>query len=48
MQKSKRTTTSNWANPRLTERQMLYAADDAQVALRIYRLALAAGHLPHA
>jgi hypothetical protein len=27
---------------------MLYAADDAQVALRIYRLALAAGHLPHA
>ncbi|KAF0163848.1 MAG: 3'-5' exonuclease [Rhodocyclaceae bacterium] len=45
MQKSKRTTTSNWANPRLTERQMLYAADDAQVALRIYRLALAAGHL---
>lgn len=48
MRKSKRTTTSNWANPRLTERQMLYAADDAQVALRIYRLALAAGHLPHA
>ncbi|MCX7157069.1 MAG: 3'-5' exonuclease domain-containing protein 2 [Rhodocyclales bacterium] len=48
MQKSKRTTTSNWANPRLTERQMLYAADDAQVALRIYRLALAAGHLPQA
>ena len=48
MQKSKRTTTSNWAHPRLTERQMLYAADDAQVAWRIYRLALAAGHLPHA
>ncbi|MDP2823667.1 MAG: 3'-5' exonuclease [Sulfuritalea sp.] len=46
MQKSKRTTTSNWANPRLTERQMLYAADDAQVALRVYRLALAEGHLP--
>jgi RNA polymerase sigma factor for flagellar operon FliA len=48
MQKSKRTTTSNWANPRLTERQMLYAADDAQVALRIYRLALAEGHLSNA
>jgi RNA polymerase sigma factor for flagellar operon FliA len=48
MQKSKRITTSNWAQPRLNERQMLYAADDAQVALRIYRLALAAGHLPPA
>jgi len=46
MQKSKRTTTSNWAHPRLTERQMLYAADDAQVALRVYRQALAEGHLP--
>ncbi|MCK9387205.1 MAG: RNA polymerase sigma factor FliA [Sulfuritalea sp.] len=40
MQKSKRTTTSNWANPRLTERQILYAANDAQVALRVYRAAL--------
>jgi RNA polymerase sigma factor for flagellar operon FliA len=40
LQKSKRTTTSNWANPRLTERQMLYAANDAQVALRVYRAAL--------
>jgi RNA polymerase sigma factor for flagellar operon FliA len=45
MQKSKRITTSNWAHPRLNERQMLYAADDAQVALRIYHLALAEGHL---
>jgi RNA polymerase sigma factor for flagellar operon FliA len=36
MQKSKKTTTTNWSNPRLTERQMLYAADDAQVALRVY------------
>jgi ribonuclease D len=33
MQKSKNVTTSNWANPRLNERQMLYAANDAQVAL---------------
>lgn len=45
LQKSRRVTTSNWANPRLTEKQMLYAANDAQVALRIYRLALAAGDL---
>lgn len=45
MQKSKRTTTSNWAHLRLTERQMLYAADDAQAALRVYRAALMAGHL---
>lgn len=37
MQKSKKTSTSNWANLRLTERQMRYAADDAQAALRVYR-----------
>jgi len=35
--KSKKTSTTNWSNPRLTERQMLYAANDAQVALRVYR-----------
>ena len=35
--KSKRTSTTNWSNPRLTERQMLYAANDAQVALLVYR-----------
>lgn len=40
LQKSKKASTSNWAHPRLTERQMLYAADDAQVALRVYRVAL--------
>ncbi len=45
LQKSKHITTSNWANPHLTERQMLYAADDAQAALRVYRAALAEGHL---
>jgi ribonuclease D len=45
LQKSKHITTSNWAHPRLTERQMLYAADDAQAALRVYRAALAEGHL---
>ncbi len=37
MQKSKRTSTTNWASPKLTDRQLLYAANDAQVALRVYR-----------
>lgn len=36
-QKSKKTGTSNWAIPRLNERQLLYAANDAHVALRLYR-----------
>lgn len=34
--KSKRVGTSNWASLRLDERQMLYAANDAHVALKIY------------
>lgn len=38
LQKSKRTSTTNWASRHLTERQILYAADDAQVALKIYRV----------
>lgn len=37
LQKSKKIGTSNWAADRLAERQLLYAADDAQVALRVYR-----------
>lgn len=37
MQKSKRITTTNWAQPVLTDKQILYAADDAHVALRVYR-----------
>jgi ribonuclease D len=37
LQKSRRITTTNWALPVLTEKQILYAADDAHVALRIYR-----------
>jgi ribonuclease D len=37
LQKSKKTSTTNWSHPNLTERQILYAADDAQVALRVYR-----------
>jgi ribonuclease D len=35
--KSKKITTTNWALPRLSEKQILYAADDAHVALKIYR-----------
>lgn len=34
--KSKKVGTSNWANRRLDERQMLYAANDAHVALKIF------------
>ncbi|TFW18134.1 3'-5' exonuclease domain-containing protein 2 [Duganella callida] len=37
LQKSKKISTTNWALPRLNEKQLLYAADDAQVALRVYR-----------
>ncbi|MEH6436226.1 3'-5' exonuclease [Massilia sp. DD77] len=37
LQKSRRITTTNWAMPRLSDKQVLYAADDAHVALRIYR-----------
>lgn len=33
--KSKRVTTTNWANERLEPRQVLYAANDAYVALRV-------------
>lgn len=36
-QKSKKVGTSNWASPHLNERQLLYAANDAHVALQIYR-----------
>lgn len=41
LQKSKKTGTSNWASPRLSEGQRLYAANDAHVALRLYRAWLA-------
>jgi ribonuclease D len=34
--KSKRAATSNWSNRRLTEAQLLYAANDAWAALRVY------------
>jgi RNA polymerase sigma factor for flagellar operon FliA len=36
-QKSKKVGTSNWASARLNERQLLYAANDAHVALQLYR-----------
>ncbi|HWJ93503.1 MAG TPA: 3'-5' exonuclease [Telluria sp.] len=38
LKKSKSITTTNWALPRLSEKQILYAADDAHVALKVYRL----------
>ncbi len=34
--KSRKATTSNWANPRLTEAQLVYAANDAYAALRVF------------
>jgi ribonuclease D len=33
--KSKKAATSNWANPRLTEAQLVYAANDAYAAIRV-------------
>jgi 3'-5' exonuclease len=36
LQKSKKTTTSNWANTRLTPEQLQYAADDAHAALVVF------------
>ncbi|WP_081986497.1 MULTISPECIES: 3'-5' exonuclease [Chitinibacter] len=35
--KSKRVTTSNWANPRLQDNQLLYAANDAYAALQVWQ-----------
>src|SRR5512140_2480467 len=41
--KSRKATTSNWANPRLTEAQLVYAANDAYAAVRVFHaLGLAA------
>ncbi|QDL55044.1 3'-5' exonuclease [Rhodoferax aquaticus] len=34
--KSKKAATSNWANPTLTDAQLLYAANDAYAAIRVY------------
>ena len=35
--KSRKATTSNWANARLSEAQVIYAANDAYAALRVYK-----------
>lgn len=35
--KSKKAATSNWANPRLTEAQLIYAANDAYAAIRVFQ-----------
>lgn len=35
--KSKKVATSNWATPHLTEAQLIYAANDAYAALRVYQ-----------
>ena len=34
--KSKKASTSNWANPQLTEAQIIYAANDAYAAMRVF------------
>jgi ribonuclease D len=34
--KSKKAATSNWSNPRLTEAQLVYAANDAYAAVRVF------------
>ncbi|MCW5648542.1 MAG: 3'-5' exonuclease domain-containing protein 2 [Ramlibacter sp.] len=45
--KSKKAGTSNWASLRLTEAQLVYAANDAYAALRVYdALGLAPGRAP--
>jgi ribonuclease D len=35
--KSKKAATSNWANPRLSEAQLVYAANDAYAAIRVWQ-----------
>jgi len=42
--KSRKATTSNWANPRLTDAQMRYAANDAYAAWRVHE---ALRQVPH-
>jgi ribonuclease D len=41
LQKSRKVATTNWASRVLSERQILYAANDAHAALRVYRAWLA-------
>jgi ribonuclease D len=35
--KSKKAATSNWANVRLSEAQLVYAANDAYAAIRVWQ-----------
>jgi len=44
--KSKKTTTSNWALAQLSERQVLYAANDAYAALKVFEALPGAGLRP--
>jgi len=46
-QKSKKAATSNWANARLSESQLIYAANDAYAAFRVWE-ALHPSSPPHA
>jgi ribonuclease D len=43
--KSKKASTSNWANPQLTEAQLIYAANDAYAAMRVWAELQATGQL---
>lgn len=45
LEKSKKVATTNWSGRRLSERQMLYAANDAHAALMVYRAWLSGARL---
>jgi len=45
--KSKKASTSNWANPQLTEAQLIYAANDAYAAMRVWAELQAHGAFAH-
>ena len=47
LQKSKKISTTNWANARFSPAQILYAANDAQVPLLVYREWLRRGGNPN-
>ena len=46
LQKSKKISTTDWSRPNLSDQQLLYAANDAHVALRIYRAWKGAASVP--
>jgi ribonuclease D len=43
--KSKKIATTNWANPRLSDAQIVYAANDAYAAMRVYEALVATGEV---